>query len=432
MTRIACFVTVLCLLCAQGGAVAAPPDRPQIHEAPALGEAVERQLSPDERYTPWRQDESGLPPARRERVEIQQVVEKSVRTVKLPNVVPPILFGSGEASIPPDYVERVRVVLERMQDRRNVVGHTDNVPLIGEAQVRYGDNTGLARERAGVAAEFFQRALNLPPESVTYEGMGERQPVASNATPAGRAQNRRMEVEVWYDEIDEKQVEKEVVLADEVRRIPVCRVEQMCRISYKAGHARRTRVKNLIPPFHYDDDSTTVPADYQRKLLQVLGDLGSKEGVVVKFIGYTDTTPLSGRDARIYGDHLGISKARARRFAQALQEALKLPAGAVDSDGRGAASPLAPNDTESGRAANRRIEVEFWHDDPLQVLWAPDDLARHLFVGGFDELALIRDRLSQGQALLGYETRLRRRDGSTIDVLMNLLLKPESEGVFEG
>lgn len=370
MTRIACFVTVLCLLCAQGRAVAAPPEGPQIHEAPVLGEAVERQLSPDERYTPWKQD--GLPPVQRERTEIQQTVEKSVRTVKLPNVVPPILFGSGEASIPPGYVERVRTVLERMKDRRNVrlhlVGHTDNVPLIGEALVRYGDNTGLARERAGVAAEFFQRALNLPPESVTYEGLGERQPVASNATPAGRAQNRRMEVEVWYDEIDEKQVEKEVVVAEELRRIPICRIEQMCRISYKAGHARRTRVKNLIPPFHYDDDSVEVSADYQRKLLQVLGDLGGKQGVVVKFIGYTDTAPLSGRDARIYGDHLGISKARARRFALAVQEALKLPAGAVDSDGRGAVSPLAPNDTEAGRAANRRIEVEFWHDDALQVL----------------------------------------------------------------
>lgn len=83
-------------------------------------------------------------------------------------------------------------------------------------------------------------------------------------------------------------------------------------------------------------------------------------------------------------------------------------------------------------AANPAMARMLGYDDPLQVLWAPDDLARHLFVGGFDELALIRDRLSQGQALLGYETRLRRRDGSTIDVLMNLLLKPESEGVFEG
>lgn len=83
-------------------------------------------------------------------------------------------------------------------------------------------------------------------------------------------------------------------------------------------------------------------------------------------------------------------------------------------------------------AANPAMARMLGYDDPQQVLWSLGDLARHLFVGGFDELAQIRQRLSQGQALLGYETRLRRRDGSTIDVLMNLLLKPEGNGVFEG
>ncbi len=343
-----------------------------VYTAPALGEAVEKQLTPEGSYRSWAQDEAALPAPRAERVEVQQVREQNVRTIKLQNLVPPILFGSGEASIPNEYVERVRSILAGMKDRRNVrlhlVGHTDNVPLVGEARTRYGDNTGLARERAGVAAEFFQKALNLPPESVTYEGMGERAPVASNATEAGRARNRRMEVEVWYDEVDEKLVDKQVVVPEHIQRIKICRVEQMCRISYKAGHARRTRVKNLIPPFHYDDDATAVPADYQHKLLQVLSDLGNKQGVTVKFIGYTDTTPLSGRDERIYGSPLGLSKARARRVALALQDALKLPAGAVDSDGKGAGNPVAPNDSGTGRAANRRIEVEFWYDDPLQEL----------------------------------------------------------------
>ncbi|GIZ13317.1 NahK/ErcS family hybrid sensor histidine kinase/response regulator [Pseudomonas sp. NCCP-436] len=83
-------------------------------------------------------------------------------------------------------------------------------------------------------------------------------------------------------------------------------------------------------------------------------------------------------------------------------------------------------------AANPAMARMLGYENPQEVLWSLGDLARHLFVGGFDELMLIRDQLNQGQALLGYETRLRRRDGTTIDVLMNLLLKPESEGVFEG
>ena len=93
--------------------------------------------------------------------------------------------------------------------------------------------------------------------------------------------------------------------------------------------------------------------------------------MVVKFIGYTDQVTLTGRDERIYGDLVALSKARAHRVALAVQEALKLPGTAVASDGRGAAAPLATNDTAQGRAQNRRIEVQFWYDDPLQEL--PDE-----------------------------------------------------------
>ncbi len=342
------------------------------YQSSGTGKAVEKQLLPDGEFTPWVQDESALPALMEDRVKTHQVLEKNVRIIKLPNVVPPILFGSGEANIPDDYIERVRVILNSMKDRKNVrlhlVGHTDNAQLIGEVLGRYGDNIGLARERAGVAAEFFQKALQLPAESISYEGMGDRKPVASNATPAGRAQNRRMEVEVWYDEIDEKLVDKQVVMPEHIKRIKVCRVEEMCKISYKVGRSHRTRVKNLIAPLHYDDEAAVTSPDYRQKLLQVLGDLGTKQGVVIKFIGHTDNTPLTGRDERIYGNHLALSKARARRVALALQDALKLPASAVESDGKGASSPAAPNDTEAARAANRRVEVEFWYDDALQVM----------------------------------------------------------------
>jgi hypothetical protein len=93
--------------------------------------------------------------------------------------------------------------------------------------------------------------------------------------------------------------------------------------------------------------------------------------VLVKFIGYTDDAPLSERDARLYGDHLGLSKARARRVALAVQDALGLPTAGIDSDGRGTMRPLGSNATPQGRALNRRIEVEFWYDDPLQEL--PDE-----------------------------------------------------------
>jgi flagellar motor protein MotB len=346
-----------------------------VWETAACGEASEMHLPSDQVFTPWLLDPSIFDEDQGDRTEVRQVVEPDVRTIKLENMVPPIHFRLGEAEIPEDYLERLRDVLESMRGRNNVrlhfVGHADSLSLSGPLKELYGDNTGLSRERAGTTAEYFQRALDLPPEAISYEGLGESRPVAGNATEEGRQLNRRVEVQVWYDEIGEKLVEKEVIVPREVNRLKVCRTETVCKLRYKEGHSHRARVKNLIAPLHYDEGMLAVPEEFQQQVRYALRNLGGKRNVVVKFTAYTDNTPLAGRDERIYGNHVGLSKAVARRVALAVQEGLGLPNNAVEGEGRGAAQPAASNDTQQGRALNRRIEVEFWHDDPLQDL--PDE-----------------------------------------------------------
>jgi len=87
---------------------------------------------------------------------------------------------------------------------------------------------------------------------------------------------------------------------------------------------------------------------------------------------------------------------------------------------------------EGLRAANPALARMLGYQDPEEALWSLTDLAQHLFVGGEAELQRIRAILSQEPGLFGYETRLRRKDGRVIDVLMNLLRKPEEEGLVEG
>jgi outer membrane protein OmpA-like peptidoglycan-associated protein len=122
---------------------------------------------------------------------------------------------------------------------------------------------------------------------------------------------------------------------------------------------------------HYEESMVTVPDEFLQQIRQALINLSNKENVVIKFTAYTDNTPLEGRDERIYGDHLGMSKAVARRVSLAVHDALRLTDVAVESVGKGATQQAASNDTPQGRAMNRRVEVEFWHDDPLQEL--PDE-----------------------------------------------------------
>ena len=227
-----------------------------------LGEPVERHLSDERPPTQWSHDPALLENEAGDRLETREVVGEKLETVKLTDVVPPIRFESGVANIPAGYVERLGKMLDTMRDRRNVrlhfVGHADSQPLSDSLARVYGDNAGLSRERAGEVAEFFKLALTLPPEAISFEWAGDTHPIASNTTADGRAQNRRVEVEVWYDQPVESTREEEVVVTEDFKRIKVCRVETVCKLRYLEGHERRARVRNLIGPLHYEDDTTTV------------------------------------------------------------------------------------------------------------------------------------------------------------------------------
>jgi len=380
------------------GLIPAPAGASGIRESNAGGEGVETHLPADESITPWIHDPGIFEEAEGDRAEVREVAAQEAKTVKLDNLVPPVHFGLGEAEIPDDYIALLRKVLDTMRDRSNVrlhfIGHADSLPLSEELALRYGDNVGLSRERAGTTAEYCQKALNLPPEAISYEGKGDIQPVADNSTETGRQLNRRVEVQVWYDELSETTVEKEIYVPRQVHRVKVCRTEEVCQLRYKAGHARRARIKNLITPLHYDQGMAEVPATFLQQIRQVTATLGSKRNMVIKFIAYTDNLPLLERDKRIYGDHIGLSKAVARRIAQAVQESLGLPDGATASEGRGSIRPIASNDTQRGRALNRRVEVEFWHDDPLQDL--PEEPQLCPDAGGAETVPAVYDASSGG------------------------------------
>jgi len=77
-----------------------------------------------------------------------------------------------------------------------VQGHTDNRPVQGG---NYRSNWELAAARANAVAAFLLRQ-GFPPEQLRVESYADTRPVAENASDAGRAQNRRVELLVEFSD----------------------------------------------------------------------------------------------------------------------------------------------------------------------------------------------------------------------------------------
>jgi chemotaxis protein MotB len=114
------------------------------------------------------------------------------------SMVEKILFPSGQADITPKglkVLERVGAVLKNTKGKViRVEGHTDNVPITGELTKTYPTNWELSTARATNVVRFLQEKAGIEPARLQAVGMSEFRPVASNQTPAGRAQNRRIEI----------------------------------------------------------------------------------------------------------------------------------------------------------------------------------------------------------------------------------------------
>jgi outer membrane protein OmpA-like peptidoglycan-associated protein len=101
-------------------------------------------------------------------------------------------FDFDKATIRPDAApildEAIRTLGEESVITIAVEGHTDAVGTDAY-------NQGLSERRAGAVAEYMATG-GIERSRMTTQGFGESQPVATNATPDGRAQNRRVELRI--------------------------------------------------------------------------------------------------------------------------------------------------------------------------------------------------------------------------------------------
>jgi outer membrane protein OmpA-like peptidoglycan-associated protein len=109
-----------------------------------------------------------------------------------------VLFASGQTELLPSARNRLSEVadaLKQSDSALTIEGHTD-------AQGPDAYNEELSLRRAEQVRDFLV-SRGVPPDRISVRGLGEYRPVASNSTPVGRANNRRVEIVLQRAPADE-------------------------------------------------------------------------------------------------------------------------------------------------------------------------------------------------------------------------------------
>ncbi len=125
----------------------------------------------------------------------KSTLEKNLRILARPEGVgivltDALLFAPGSFSLTPAaeaLLEQVNLMLQYTSADCNIAGYTDDTPSSGM------DNYTLSGMRAIAVLDYFLRQRQ-PPTRFSVSGYGPDRPEESNATAAGRAQNRRVEI----------------------------------------------------------------------------------------------------------------------------------------------------------------------------------------------------------------------------------------------
>jgi chemotaxis protein MotB len=107
-----------------------------------------------------------------------------------------VLFESGSASIKPSGVTAISGLVDELEQipyQIVVIGNTDSVPVGPKLAERFPSNWALAAGRASAVVALMADE-GIPKRQLVAVSFGDTQPIASNDTAEGRAENRRIEV----------------------------------------------------------------------------------------------------------------------------------------------------------------------------------------------------------------------------------------------
>lgn len=244
-------------------------------------------------------------------------------------------FEKGSAAIAPESRGVIGAIADVLRGCPGVDfeigGHTDSQ---GSPEA----NRALSEARAGAVLAAL-RAQDLPQVGLVARGFGADDPVADNATDAGRARNRRIEFTLVAPE---SLGESLAPAAGTQAAAPDTTAAAVGACAARASElAART-------PIVFEPGSSTLAAESAPVLAAIAEALRACPDAAIDVGGYTDSQGSEEGNLR-------LSQARAEAVLAALRKPdLALPN--LVAHGYGEADPVADNATEAGRARNRRIE----------------------------------------------------------------------------
>lgn len=124
-------------------------------------------------------------------------MDKAYNYVKI-DVKGSVLFEDNKAEIKKDAKPILLKIGDILKEYDGfgieIIGHTDNTPIKSGP---YQDNDYLSAARAIETAQYLIETKNLDASKISFSGKGEREPVDTNATAAGRSRNRRIEFRIY-------------------------------------------------------------------------------------------------------------------------------------------------------------------------------------------------------------------------------------------
>lgn len=164
-------------------------------------------------------------------------------------------------------------------------------------------------------------------------------------------------LEAYKEQLGKEQLDASEEIADDVEsQLEYMGISDKVDIEVESQYVSLTLNGSLL----YDSGRAELkPAAVE--FVDKIGDiLKTYKGYSIWILGHTDTVPMRGNGK--YDDNMELSQGRAYSVYKYLRDVKKMDVTSISCTGMGEEHPIATNDTEEGRALNRRVEIKIFNE----------------------------------------------------------------------